>query len=503
MTIEKLKELAEKLNEIQIAGRLARLKEQEFCQQMHMGVVGPQNSGKTTLINGILGQEIRQASMIPYEGKPLRICFEPMAEDIRYDCEQVFSRSWMGSDVVLYEISTDFDASVNDGWPEDELDLVFYLMPAIRLMTAEDKRALERFSGIPVIIVLTKMDDLAAEEKERVLELAKSLCQENGLSLLVSNPEDWSKTDKEIRSRLLTTTELIQTRKNYAEKVVAQCQKQLLEVVDCSIMAVKEEMDREKQAAQNAAAKQNREIQEWKLAVSEIKLACTRGRNTANEKIRLLLLNTEIFLDQKLKEGKTKGYSKSYLEALGKELDDYFQKGAREADAALQSDIRQILKLGEDRKCWDRQTTERIWEELTRPFSPETKQMKLSSLPEADTSQYLKIGAAVGGVTLAALLLPISSFFTVGAITAAFAAGGVGAYQAVNQEKTRIVQEIKAVVARQTKKRQEELYQRVKEIFDCIIKKLETPIVPQTQPVDLTKYSTQIDALELLKEQLM
>lgn len=397
MTIEKLKELAEKLNEIQIAGRLARLKERESCQQMHVGIVGSPNSGKTTLINGILGQEIRQASMIPYEGKPLRVCFEPMVEDARYDCEQVFSRSWTGSDVVLYEISTDFEMPDNDGWPEDELDLVFYLMPAIRLMTAEDKRALERFSGIPVIIVLTKMDDLAAEEKARVMELAKSLCQENGLSLVVSNPEDWSKTDKEIRSRLLTTTELIQTRKTYAEKVVAQCQKQLREAVEHSIVAVKEEMEQEKRAGQNDAAKQKREIQEQKLAVSEMKLACTRGRNNANEEIRLLLLNTEIFLDQKLKEGKTKGYSKPYLEILGKELDSYFQKGAREVDAALQSEIKQILKQGQDRKCWDRQATEQIWEELTRPFSPEAEQIKLSAFPDPDTSRYLKIGAAVGG----------------------------------------------------------------------------------------------------------
>ncbi len=183
----------------------------------NVGIVGGQNSGKSHIINAIAGKEVREVSNISIEDEmPLRITFERTEVDPRFECVDIYNKNWNDENVVLFEFKAS-DIVKNGKLTEyaDELDVVFYLISAMSVFTAEDISTLKALKNHMVKIVFTKLDAIEEENRNEVLKYGNDMCVQLGLGEpLIIDKFDAEKNSKILREALPVYMEL----KEYTEK---------------------------------------------------------------------------------------------------------------------------------------------------------------------------------------------------------------------------------------------------------------------------------------------
>ena len=181
--------------------------------------IGAQNSGKTSVINSIVGKELREASNISDDSeKPMRVAFEKMPSDDRFDCFDVYDQAWNGESAILYEIKNT-DAFINEDIQPImyNVDVAFYLISALQAFTAEDVRTINLLKDYNVKIVLTKLDAIEEDSKEKVLQYVTGMCEKLGLdSPIVFQKEQADENSRLFRDSLPTFSKLKEIRANRA-----------------------------------------------------------------------------------------------------------------------------------------------------------------------------------------------------------------------------------------------------------------------------------------------
>lgn len=186
--------------------------------ELHVGFTGGPNSGKTTLLNAIVGQEVREPSNISLDSEiPLRVTFEKADRDVRFECAEVYNREWNEENTVLFEFKTR-DVAVNGKRTSlaDEVDVFFYLISAMNAFTAEDVSALRALSDHRVFLVLTKLDAIDEENRDGVLKYATDMGTKMGLGEpLVLDKSNREQASEKIRKLLPLYAEQKMCRERY------------------------------------------------------------------------------------------------------------------------------------------------------------------------------------------------------------------------------------------------------------------------------------------------
>lgn len=220
---EALTESAEKIG---IADMLREAEERignlKNRKQTGVFIAGGANSGKTTILNGIVGTQLREPGLITEEEKPLKVVFEKQDDEEAFECRLVANRFWNNEDAILYEVkNTDiFQENREPARLLDAADTVFYVVSAVMPFSSEDMDAVKALSFLRVKVVLNKMDLLDENSQKKVAEYVSGICTTLGVGapIMIRMPA-WEDIAKEFRAALLTYEERELIRKEHEEMI--------------------------------------------------------------------------------------------------------------------------------------------------------------------------------------------------------------------------------------------------------------------------------------------
>lgn len=203
-----------------LKGQAEELIAQEDTQVV---ITGGDNSGKTTLINHMVNNELREESLLNEDEKPLRVVFRKTSDDDAYECRTVVNQAWYEEGAVLYEMKlSDILYGERAGLKEimNTKDIVLYMVPAIAPFTYEDVNAIKAMSGLSLRVVLSKLELIDEESRDKVVKYVQNLCENMGLSSpIIPQAKDWDDMGKIIRNILPGTIEREDIRKKHVETI--------------------------------------------------------------------------------------------------------------------------------------------------------------------------------------------------------------------------------------------------------------------------------------------
>ncbi len=197
-----------------------RMRNLKNRKQTGVFIAGGANSGKTTILNGIVGTQLREPGLITEEEKPLKVVFEKQDNEEAFECRLVANRFWNNEDAILYEVkNTDiFQENKKPGCLLDAADTVFYVVSAVMPFSGEDMEVVKALSFLRVKVVLNKMNLLDEDSQKRVEEYVAGICTTLGVGapIVIQTPA-WERIAKEFRAALPTYEERELIRKEHGE----------------------------------------------------------------------------------------------------------------------------------------------------------------------------------------------------------------------------------------------------------------------------------------------
>lgn len=250
---EDLKTAAEKVGYMDLfKGAEDRIRNLEHREQTGVFIAGGANSGKTTILNGIVGTTLREPSFLTEEEKPLRVVFEKQDDDEAFECHVAANRFWNDEDAILYEVkNTDIFRENNE--PEqllDFADVVFYVVSAMMPFTSEDMEMIKALSFLHVKVVLNKMDQIDKDAQKKVAEYVTGICTTLGVGKpIIIQMSEWEKIAKDFRAALPLYDDRKLLRDNHERMIRREAVSGLLEKAEKRLddVRIQYEKDREKQ----------------------------------------------------------------------------------------------------------------------------------------------------------------------------------------------------------------------------------------------------------------
>lgn len=416
-----LKNIAQEVGAVNISQRIQRAETLESRSEKHVGIIGPTNSGKSTLINGILGQEVRVPSVLPFNGLPLRVVFDRRMDDERFECVHVFQQEWSNADVVLFEFSS--EKILKDEQCIDELDIVFYLSPLSHFMTAEDKKTVQSFEGIPVHIIATQCDRVSADDETKAKEYAVTACERMGLPTpIFADPDNWQSVSEKMRNALPITVKLIEARKVHLSKIEKSCKRQLLDCIERMI-----EAEKNKQSALKAQRETQLRKEELALATAnrvyqEMKLRCSSSCNEMTELVRTSMKKIDGFAQQMIAEGKQCKFNESFCNHKSKEAEGKLDELMLFIESKLKASLESIISDALVQNV----LTEKDLQVLKQNgnLSHNGQRIHFDKSSGNEFSYLIQSALGVGAVSAATLLSHATIPWSIGLITTSALAGG-------------------------------------------------------------------------------
>ena len=116
----------------------------------NIAVLGETNSGKTTLLNRIAGQEIRRPTLISMEEQPLMLTSCRGRKNPGYEVVEIEPGRWGGADISFFEIPINIaiDYETRELSPVlEEMDAVIYVLSAVTPFTGSDDSNFAALAG--------------------------------------------------------------------------------------------------------------------------------------------------------------------------------------------------------------------------------------------------------------------------------------------------------------------------------------------------------------------
>ena len=340
----------------------------------HTGVVitGGSNCGKTTILNGITGVTLREASNIPGDGQPLRVCFEKMEDLEGFECKTVLNKRWNAESAILYEmqLSDLIDENGRKTQLADLADVVFFVISALTPFTREDVDALKALSPLCVRVVLNKLNLVREADRAKVEEYVKGFCARFGTGdPLVIRGDDWDAAAEKFRDALPISSELARYRENHAGAVYRDAVNAVLEQAQRQLDALRADMAAAEDSRLEEALEQQRKQAEGKLLKAE--MLETGAAHCAN--LREDIMAGEAAVAEKLlAAGKASGFSEKWFEKelaqqMRLEMEAIVEAYIPQIEAFMRRDCEEMIKHALQRGLATADTACRIdFEPLTR-----------------------------------------------------------------------------------------------------------------------------------------
>lgn len=271
------------------------------ANRCHLAFIGENKSGKTTLINGVVGAQIREPSLLDQNEKPLRVAFEQMDADARFDCITTFSREWNDESALIFEMrnSHAFEADGRHSALLNEMDCAVYVLSALAPFTKRDVDALTALQSIPVQVVVTHMDEAVGtpEQIDRLKEYIRQNCAKCGAGEpLYVVDENYAELSAAIRRFLPAPDRLAQLRQAHSKAILLDAAR----LVERRIAAAQSDsasaqaVQSEKQAEERLRASE-KQAQWGSLAADLREMGVARCEEITDRRIDLTGITNELF----------------------------------------------------------------------------------------------------------------------------------------------------------------------------------------------------------------
>lgn len=278
-----LRELAKHVGCEQIVENAERQAEL-LLDQNHTRIVitGGRGSGKTRLINRMIGFEVWEEGRMDDEEKPLRVAFEPLDDDARFNCLMAANRQWHNEAAILYELREE-DILCDDCHTKylEDMDVVLYLISARAPFSINQVNALRALDPLKRYVILTGLETVEPKDQDQVLEYVNRFIDALNLPPVIVWREDTNQDlGREIRNLLPAYDELQQLRKKHIE----YNKQNLIATIRAAAKALQEENSAawaEKAAMdKQSAASANRDSLEWVNLLNELREMHLHARET-------------------------------------------------------------------------------------------------------------------------------------------------------------------------------------------------------------------------------
>lgn len=399
-------------------------------EMLHVGFVGAQNSGKTALINAAVGQQLREVSNFSQQDAlPMKVTFERMEDDCRFECHSVFDQKWHDTGAVLFEFKIadllERDRLVNYA---DDIDFVFYLVSAMNAFTSDDIVTLRGLSTLKIRPILTKLDAVDSEERDSIIAYANKMSERLGLpEPLIIDKSNWNDAGRILRDALPIYSEQRANRESRCDALLGGLKEALRKAVNEKLKACEapasDQADRDARHSAALAAK-----------TDILQLGHSRARQFEED----TALNGAIVAGL-MKSGEASGFSKEWLESSKSSVVEplieaaFEEKNARIGDC-LYKDCIGISSSPEREKA----IRDKI-DALTgnRPRVLDARQYS-STLRNGETAINMKTVGITAAAAAGAFIIPMPPLasFAVSAGAIAIGAGmAIGEKKALEREK--------------------------------------------------------------------
>lgn len=269
-----LRSLAEQVGCLEMVAKAE--KQAEFLlEQNHTNIVitGERGSGKTRLINYLVGFEVwEEGHMDDYE-KPLRVAFEPLPNDERFNCLMAANHQWHTEAAVLYELREE-DILCDGRQTEylENMDVVLYLISARAPFSSNQVNALRALRPLKRYVVLTGLETVDPKDQDQVLEYVDRFINSLNLPPVIVWRED-AKQDlgRTVRNVLPAYEELHRLRTLHNEhnrcNMIAAIREKAKALLEENSKALSEAADAQGKATMDSS----RERREWINLLNELR----------------------------------------------------------------------------------------------------------------------------------------------------------------------------------------------------------------------------------------
>lgn len=270
-------EFAELAQIVGCADAIADAQQQEkiLLEQEYTNVVitGGRSSGKTRLINQLAGLEVWEEGHADEEGKPLRVAFEPLEDDVRCNCLIAANHQWHDESAVLYELREDLllSGGLHSDWLKD-MDVVLMLISARAPFNANQINLLRALAPLRRYVVLTGLETIDEKDQEQVLAYVNQFIDALKLPPVIVWREDNSEDlGRKVRNLLPAYDSLQQLRAQHVEynrkKLVADIREKAAAMLEENAASWEATIEAQTQAA----AADKWESREWIGMLNELR----------------------------------------------------------------------------------------------------------------------------------------------------------------------------------------------------------------------------------------
>ena len=355
----KLAEIAKKVD-CESTAEAAEKKARALMQQQrtHIAVVGTHNSGKSALINRMLGMEVAEEGLTPdEEGLPLRVCFEKTPDDERYHCVTVMNPVWYEQDAVLYELH-ERDILSDGALSEklDDKDVVLFLISAAAPFNSNDVSLLQSLSSLHRQVILSGLHYVSEDSREKVVEYVQKINDSLGLPPVVTfeNREE-QEIGRIIRDLLPAYLDLQSLRVKHTEAMFVRAVSDTVAAMEAALRENDASIEKRKQEAANFISAAKRIQAAWDTLLTDTR---QRQNKAANEVTANLSVEGRRTVAQMMEEGKRASFNDTWLQEAGERVlhiaNDTFDQKIQALHTLYLKDLKKIagnaayLKLDEE-----------------------------------------------------------------------------------------------------------------------------------------------------------
>lgn len=425
---------------IRLAEKIGRKKEwEEISGQMdvllgaedtQVVILGGSNSGKTSIINSLLGMEVKEPDMMSQEDeKPMRITFEKCDEAEEYECHVVMNPKWNDECVVLYEFKSmgilDADGSLVGEM--NTKDIVFYVVSALAPLNSEDVRTIKALKeAVQVYVLINKLDMVDEVSGEKVKKYVQDFCHNFSLPQPVSvdhsNTEALGRTVRDLLPDVLTRKRL---RDNHVDAVYKLYVKKLEKVLKEEIVLAKAEKDHIQAEFMEESMQKRMMNSQWKSLQTDMIETNTR---TCREVTKKLNGRVEIIAERLFENGLENHFSEEWEKKIlpGKVSELMVQclnSMRSKIEVSLAEDVRDIAQDAVEKGLTDRLPMDipMINVDVAEAVGRERIERDHRSFLQEDKGKII-VGGTAAALGLV-LIVPAPLLFTVVGGTAAVAVG--------------------------------------------------------------------------------